>query len=385
MMGICKKTILPILATGILSGCVSTKEQDNANKKSSSSLFAKQPYKVMGTRGGIVPLPMDEPAVKSAPQGTIVTETPVAIPVEIDIPEEPVVETVVEPTVDTPPEVELEKYTVKKGDSLWRVAKMYGVSWTELAEVNNFSKDRKLKIKEVILIPEGGVYRELPKRKKSTPKKSTSSTTKSSKPEVGSSSVANYRPKGKQPIPADGKYTVQNGDSLWLISSKFGVSIAEIKAWNDLKNNNLHPGKVLVLKDGMTQPTAPATTVSAPVATQLPATPVTSPVETVIDPTAPKAGVAPNVSMNPADELNSVIDPLKQNPAAAETPAPDPISSDIFMDDYTIQPNDTLATIAELFVAKPEDIKKANPGVNLDGALNAGDVIRVPVDMGATE
>lgn len=375
-MGICKKTILPILATGVLSGCVSVKDQDTANKKSSSSLFSKQPYKVMGTRGGVVPLPMDEPVEKTTPSTPVVLDTPVAVPVEIDLPQEPTVDTIDEPTVVTPQVVELERYTVKKGDSLWRVAKMYSVSIAELAEVNNFPKDRKLKIKEVILIPEDGVYRELPKKKKTTPKKSTSSATKTSKPRVGSSSVADYRPKAKQAIPADGKYTVQNGDSLWLISSKFGVSIAEIKAWNDLKNNNLHPGKVLVLKDDMTQPSAPA---PAPVVG------ISVPKEAAFE--QPTASVAPEVS-SPENELSNVIDPLKQPvaPAAAATPADaTPISSDIFMDDYTIQPNDTLASIAELFVAKPEDIKKANPGVNLDGKLNAGDIIRVPVDMGATE
>lgn len=367
MMGICKKTILPILATGILSGCVSVKDQDNANKKNKSSLFSKQPYKVMGTRGGVVPLPMDEPVEKSTQSTPAIQETPVAIPMPIEPIAEPTVDTIDEPTVVTPQVVELEKYTVKKGDSLWRVAKMYSVSIAELAEVNNFPKDRKLKIKEVILIPEGGVYRELPKKKKSTPKKSTSSASKTSKPKVGSSSVANYRPKAKQTIPADGKYTVQNGDSLWLISSKFGVSIAEIKAWNDLKNNNLHPGKVLVLKDGLEQPTA--STVSTPAPVQLPATPVTAPVETVIDPTA---GVAPAVS-SPANELSGVIDPLKQPSAPATVPAPAEAApaSDVFLDDHPVQPNDTLASIAELYDIKPEDIKKANPGVNLDGKLTS--------------
>ena len=44
-------------------------------------------------------------------------------------------------------------------------------------------------------------------------------------------------------------YQVQNGDSLWTISRKFKISTAEIKKWNNLKSNLIHPGKTLKLKN----------------------------------------------------------------------------------------------------------------------------------------
>ena len=43
-------------------------------------------------------------------------------------------------------------------------------------------------------------------------------------------------------------YRVQNGDSLWTISRKFRTSTTEIKKWNNLKSNLIHPGNRLKLK-----------------------------------------------------------------------------------------------------------------------------------------
>ena len=43
-------------------------------------------------------------------------------------------------------------------------------------------------------------------------------------------------------------YRVRNGDSLWTISRKFRTSTTEIKKWNNLKSNLIHPGNKLRLK-----------------------------------------------------------------------------------------------------------------------------------------
>ena len=43
-------------------------------------------------------------------------------------------------------------------------------------------------------------------------------------------------------------YSVKNGDSLWTISRKFSASTADIKKWNKLKSNLIHPGSKLKLK-----------------------------------------------------------------------------------------------------------------------------------------
>ncbi len=43
-------------------------------------------------------------------------------------------------------------------------------------------------------------------------------------------------------------YSVKDGDTLWTISQKFSTSTTDIKKWNNLKDNLIHPGVVLKLK-----------------------------------------------------------------------------------------------------------------------------------------
>jgi N-acetylmuramoyl-L-alanine amidase len=49
--------------------------------------------------------------------------------------------------------------------------------------------------------------------------------------------------------PTGPTYTVQAGDTLWGISSKTGVSVANIKAYNGLTDNIIHVGQVLNLSN----------------------------------------------------------------------------------------------------------------------------------------
>ena len=43
-------------------------------------------------------------------------------------------------------------------------------------------------------------------------------------------------------------YTVQKGDSLWLISRRFGVSVAQLQQWNSLERGSvLRPGQNLII------------------------------------------------------------------------------------------------------------------------------------------
>src|SRR5699024_3006857 len=45
-------------------------------------------------------------------------------------------------------------------------------------------------------------------------------------------------------------YVVRSGDSLWSISRKFkGISISQIKEWNDISGNTIKPGMQLKLSN----------------------------------------------------------------------------------------------------------------------------------------
>jgi LysM repeat protein len=55
----------------------------------------------------------------------------------------------------------------------------------------------------------------------------------------------------------DGTHTVQRGDTLGTIATRYGLSLGELKRLNDLSSNLIHPGERLKVKD--TPAAAPAT------------------------------------------------------------------------------------------------------------------------------
>lgn len=48
-------------------------------------------------------------------------------------------------------------------------------------------------------------------------------------------------------------YTVQSGDSVWLIANKYGISMNQLIQWNNIQNNFIYPGqKLIVSQSGST-------------------------------------------------------------------------------------------------------------------------------------
>jgi membrane-bound lytic murein transglycosylase D len=114
------------------------------------------------------------------------------------------------------------RYKVRQGDYLGKIARKFGVRVSQLKQWNGL-RSNNLKIGQRLT-----VY----------PRNFSGKTKSSSK----SISAKNY--KGKT-------YKVQSGDSLWSISQKFpGVSIQNIKEWNDISGTNLKPGVLLRMSKG---------------------------------------------------------------------------------------------------------------------------------------
>ena len=110
------------------------------------------------------------------------------------------------------------RYRVKSGDYLGKIADKYGVRVSQIKKWNGL-RSNNLKIGQRLTI---------------YPRKPVTSASKSS------SSTVNV--KGKK------TYTVMQGDSLWKIASKFpGVSVENIKVWNDISGSKLKPGMRLVV------------------------------------------------------------------------------------------------------------------------------------------
>lgn len=101
------------------------------------------------------------------------------------------------------------KYTVKAGDTWWNIARANKTDISSLAKQNNKSVKHILQPGEVLLI----------------------AATEDS--DAASKSV---------------NYTIKDGDSLWAISKKFKVSVADVREWNGLSDRALlQPGQNLTL------------------------------------------------------------------------------------------------------------------------------------------
>ncbi len=93
-------------------------------------------------------------------------------------------------------------HVVCQGDSLWRVARQYGVDMRSLMKANNLNEESVLQVGMRLVIPGG-----------------TDAT-----PSRASAVVYDT-------------YTVQKGDTLWSISRRLGVSLKELLQANGLKEN----------------------------------------------------------------------------------------------------------------------------------------------------
>ena len=99
-------------------------------------------------------------------------------------------------------------YTVKSGDSLWKIANQFGVSVNDIVTLNNLGSN-VLQIGQQLKIPTSS---------------NNSNTTSPSNNII---------------------YTVQNGDSLWKISQKYNVPVSDIISTNNLTTTLLKVGQQL--------------------------------------------------------------------------------------------------------------------------------------------
>ncbi len=110
------------------------------------------------------------------------------------------------------------RYRVRSGDYLGKIANKYGVRVSQIKRWNNLRSNNLNIGQRLTIYPRKPV---------------TSSATNTTSKAIAS---------GKK------TYTVQSGDSLWKIANKFpGVSVENIRVWNDIRNNKLKPGMKLVV------------------------------------------------------------------------------------------------------------------------------------------
>ena len=142
------------------------------------------------------------------------------------------------------------EYKVVKGDTLWGIGMVYGVSVDRLAEINGISKNSTLRIGQVLMIPpdaKNAVSKPVPQKKTDSAKSGAAS---SSKPAASATSSTTKQTSATTPATKDGEtlYVVKKGDSLSVIAQRHHVKLADLVAANKVDPKGiLRVGQTLVI------------------------------------------------------------------------------------------------------------------------------------------
>lgn len=153
-----------------------------------------------------------------------------------------------------------DKYVVKKGDSLYAIAREFGISVDDLKRANNLSNNN-LSIGMVLTIPKkdttsnnNNIY--IVKPGDSLYKIANMYGMSVSELKALNNLSSNLLSIGQQlkvgesaNIPAD-SYIVKSGDSLYSIAKKFNISVDELKRANNKTSNLLSIGERLIIPTG---------------------------------------------------------------------------------------------------------------------------------------
>lgn len=104
------------------------------------------------------------------------------------------------------------KYRLRRGDTLWRISRRFGIDLKVLMRINRIGNPRRLRAGHWILIPRPAETATVPKQR------------------------------GKKVI-----YVVKKGDTLWEIARRFDLSVREIKRWNNLSGDLIRPRDRILL------------------------------------------------------------------------------------------------------------------------------------------
>lgn len=126
-------------------------------------------------------------------------------------------------------------YRVRSGDTLGKIAQRFGTTVSRLQSWNRLS-GTVINVGQSLRVPSVG----------------------------GSSSSSTRASSGRQAAPSSGRYQIRSGDTLGGIADRFGISISDLRSWNNIRGNRIIAGDTLVVgSGGSTSSSAPATTASS--------------------------------------------------------------------------------------------------------------------------
>ncbi len=96
------------------------------------------------------------------------------------------------------------QHKVRRGETMGEIAERYGVGLSALRVANPRVRPRRMRIGQRLVIPMGGAVRRA-------------------------------RPIARAAVPPSGRHTVRRGDTLWIVSQRYGVTLTELRRWNDMR------------------------------------------------------------------------------------------------------------------------------------------------------
>ncbi len=221
-------------------------------------------------------------------------------------------------------DAEASSYTIKTGDSLWKIASANKVAVADLKKWNGLTSDTIYVNQVLNLAPEAATI-------------ATSSPTPAQKPQTATSS----------------EYIVKAGDTLSRIASLHKTTVSDIQKLNNLTSYLIFPGQKLKMTSEIIAPVKPATTTPA-------IAPVTSSASYKVVKGDTLSGIAKRhkVSVTQLMNWNNLSSSTIrigqmlniQNVTAAVQPvapvAPAPVAPVVSTGTYTIVKGDTLSGIA---------------------------------------
>ncbi len=179
-------------------------------------------------------------------------------------------------------EITYTTYRVKKGDTLYKIAKEFGTTINAIRADNNLVSARRIKIGQLLRVAVVAVLKETDGAAEDSISTASDSTAiwkwnlikfiyRAERDSVSMHTIARYYETTIDEIkkanpwlksdwlhedeevviikPAD-KVTIhktRKNDSLWRLARKYGSTVADLKRWNQLRSSSIHPGQRLIV------------------------------------------------------------------------------------------------------------------------------------------
>ena len=287
---------------------------------------------------------------------------------------------------------ETSTHIIKKGESFWSIAALYGIEMDDIAAANPKLNPKKLHVGGKLIIPGAAERKE---RAAKAPKNVKRSEKRAKK------TVAKLENE-------EGVYIVRNGDSLSRIAARHHVKVSALAAANNINvDQMLRIGQKLVIpKPGKAVKPAKKTT-AKPVNTASNKAPKktsesASATETAVPPTPSSdlfpQSAAPETPAVPATPGSAPVSPAaipalptENSAAVPATPVATPEALSAVAQDTTpvaapatggyttnVDEDTTLEELASRYGYGVMELKKLNPEIPADGKVRAGSVVKLP-------